>query len=68
MTNTPSASSPVSRADLVRVLLWLLLVVSAVANMAASYAGSGLGVHLACGAVTALSAAVLVVRRLRGRR
>ena len=65
-----SATAPpgVSRADLVRFLLWLLLVLSVVANTVASSAGAGLGTHLACGAVTALTAAVLVVRRLKGRR
>ncbi|MFC4506870.1 MULTISPECIES: hypothetical protein [Streptomyces] len=54
--------------DLTRGLLWLLLVISAVANMVASFAGAGVGIHLACGAVTALTATVIVVRRLRGRR
>lgn len=68
---TPHDDDPppgVSRADLVRFLLWLLLVLSVVANTVASSAGAGLGTHLACGAVTALTAAVLVVRRLKGRR
>jgi hypothetical protein len=60
--------SALGRADLVRFLLWLLLVLGVVANTVASYAGAGLGVHLACGAVTGVTAAVLVVRRLKGRR
>ncbi|GHH31518.1 hypothetical protein [Streptomyces lanatus] len=67
--DTPhSAPSAGGGADVVGTLLWLLLVISAAANMAASYAGSDLVIHLACGSVTALSATLLVVRRLRGRR
>lgn len=58
----------VSRADLARVLLWALLVISGVANMLASLAGAGTAVHLACGVVTALSAAGLAARALRARR
>ncbi|WP_328494778.1 hypothetical protein OHS59_20010 [Streptomyces sp. NBC_00414] len=52
----------------VRGVLWLVLVVSTVGNMAASYSAASTQVHLVCGAVTGLSASVLVVRHLRGRR
>ncbi|MFJ1972552.1 hypothetical protein ACIO93_28165 [Streptomyces sp. NPDC087903] len=54
--------------DLVRTLLWTLLVVSVVANTVASYAGAGTAVHLAIGATTAACVAVLAVRGLQGRR
>ncbi|MFF7524250.1 hypothetical protein [Streptomyces pseudovenezuelae] len=56
----------VPRGEVTRVLLWLILVISAVANMVTSYAAVGVAVNLACGAVTALAATALVVRRLKG--
>jgi hypothetical protein len=52
----------------VRTALWLVLVISTVGNMAASYSAASTQVHLVCGAVTALCATVLVTRHLRGRR
>ncbi|MGC9497689.1 hypothetical protein [Streptomyces sp. WG7] len=58
----------VSRGDVLRTLLWAVVVVSAVANMAASLAGAPTVVHLASGVVTVLAAGTLVVRGLRGRR
>ncbi|MDX2602611.1 hypothetical protein PV379_40185 [Streptomyces caniscabiei] len=58
----------VTRAEVTRVLLWLILVISAVANMVVSYAAVGVAVNLACGAVTGLAATALVVRRLKGGR
>jgi hypothetical protein len=64
-----SAPAPeVSRGDIVRTLLWVVVVISAVTNMAASFGGAHTGVHLACGVVTVLSAGTLVVRSLRGGR
>ncbi|AQS68553.1 hypothetical protein [Streptomyces pactum] len=60
--------APVSRGDVLRTLLWAVVVISAVANMAASYAGAHTLVHLASGMVTVLAAGTLVVRGLRGRR
>ncbi|MET9558896.1 MULTISPECIES: hypothetical protein [Streptomyces] len=51
-----------------RTALWLVLVISTVGNMVASYSTASTQVHLVCGAVTGLSASVLVVRHLRGRR
>ncbi|TXL92774.1 hypothetical protein OIE71_08865 [Streptomyces sp. NBC_01725] len=65
----PDASPDgITRAGVTRTLLWLVLVISAVGNMVASYSGSGTPVHLVCGAVTALCVTALVVQRLRGRR
>ncbi|WP_329388604.1 hypothetical protein [Streptomyces sp. NBC_01716] len=61
-------STEVTGAGVVRTLLWLVLVISAVGNMVASYSGSGTPVHLVCGAVTALCVTALVAQRLRGRR
>ncbi|MFF9126483.1 hypothetical protein ACF09J_24810 [Streptomyces sp. NPDC014889] len=62
------ARPAVSRAAVARVLLWVLLVVSVAVNTVVSLAGAGVGLHLACGAVAGLCAAVLVVQRLRSRR
>jgi hypothetical protein len=58
----------VTRGEVTRVLLWLVVVTSAVANMVTSYAAVGVAVNLACGAVTGLAATALVVRRLKGDR
>ncbi|MEV6883001.1 MULTISPECIES: hypothetical protein [unclassified Streptomyces] len=58
----------VSRGDLLRTLLWTVVVLSAVANMALSFAGAATPLHLASGLVTVLAAGTLVVRALRGRR
>jgi hypothetical protein len=58
----------VSRGDVLRTLLWAVVVVGAVANMAASFAGASVLVHLVIGVVTVLAAGTLVVRGLRGRR
>ncbi|MFI1031746.1 hypothetical protein [Streptomyces sp. NPDC020951] len=68
-TRTPEPPAPgATRADVLRVLLWALLVISAVGNTVASYAAASTQVHLALGAVTALCVAALVAQRLRGRR
>ncbi|MEV6588231.1 hypothetical protein [Streptomyces acidicola] len=67
--STPGTASPaVSRGDVARTLLWILLVISVAANTVASIGGADLWVHLACGVVTALCAGTLAVRGLRGRR
>ncbi|MFD3520223.1 hypothetical protein [Streptomyces sp. NPDC058653] len=66
--NHDASRTEVTRAGVVRALLWLVLVVSAVGNMAASYSGSGAPAHLVCGGVTALCVIALVAQRLRGRR
>jgi hypothetical protein len=58
----------VSRGDVLRTLLWAVVVLSAVANMALSFAGAATALHLASGVVTVLAAGTLVVRGLRGRR
>ncbi|MEU2771945.1 hypothetical protein ABZ646_03230 [Streptomyces sp. NPDC007162] len=68
LTGPPPAAGPGGGVDLVRALLWTLLVLSAAANMAASYGGVDPWVNVACGGVTLLSAGALAVRRLRGRR
>jgi membrane protein YdbS with pleckstrin-like domain len=64
---TPSTTT-VSRGEVARALLWILVVISAVANMAASYGDANTWIHLACGVVTVLCGGTLVVRNLRGRR
>ncbi|MFJ6075606.1 hypothetical protein ACIQFU_33045 [Streptomyces sp. NPDC093065] len=58
----------VSRGDVLRTLLWTVVVLSAVANMALSFTGAAAPLHLASGVVTVLAAGTLVVRGLRGRR
>ncbi|WP_314221787.1 hypothetical protein [Streptomyces zaehneri] len=67
-TTTPDPADRLSSGDIARTLLWAVVVISAVTNMAASFGGAGTWVHLACGAVTVLCAGTLVVRNLRGRR
>ncbi|MET7654714.1 MULTISPECIES: hypothetical protein [unclassified Streptomyces] len=54
--------------EIARTLLWAMVVMSAVANMSASFGGADTWVHLVCGAVTVLGAGTLVVRNVRGRR
>lgn len=61
-------SSVLTRGSLAAGLLWALVVISALCNLAASFGGGNTGVHLACGAVTVLCGGTLVVRNLRGRR
>ncbi|NGO48962.1 hypothetical protein [Streptomyces ureilyticus] len=58
----------VTGSGIARVLLWVLLVISAIGNMVATYAALGTPAHLACGSVTALCLIALIVQRLRGRR
>ncbi|MET8452913.1 hypothetical protein [Streptomyces sp. NPDC005209] len=67
---TPGTSSTptLTRGDAAHALLWILVVISAVANMAASFGDSHTWVSLACGAVTVFCGGTLVVRNLRGRR
>jgi hypothetical protein len=66
---THEASSPaVTGGEVVRTLLWILVVAGAVANTAATYTEADTWVHLACGAVTLFGAGTLAVRHLRGRR
>ncbi|GGZ88106.1 hypothetical protein [Streptomyces bluensis] len=68
-TQSPGTQSPaVSRGDVVRTLLWTVLVISAAVNLMASYAAAGIWLNLASGLVTLLSAGTLVARKLRGRR
>lgn len=66
---THGTSEPVlPRGEVVRALLWILVVVGAVANSAATYAEAATWVHLACGVVTLFGVVTLAVRHLRGRR
>ncbi|MFF4347361.1 hypothetical protein [Streptomyces sp. NPDC001530] len=67
-TNTTADPDRLTWGEIARTLLWAVVVISAVANMAASYGGAGTWVHLACGAVTVFCGGTLVVRNLRGRR
>ncbi|MEU5339590.1 MULTISPECIES: hypothetical protein [unclassified Streptomyces] len=65
---TDPAKTDVTRNDVVRTVLWLVLVISTVGNMVASYGAASTQIHLACGGVTALCVTALVTRHLRGRR
>lgn len=56
------------RTDVPRAVLWAVLVLSAIGNVAASLAGAGTGAHLLTGAVCAASAITLGARFLRARR
>ncbi|AVZ73951.1 hypothetical protein SLUN_19045 [Streptomyces lunaelactis] len=68
-TESPHAASPgVTGADVLRTLLWLVLVISAIGNSVASYGGATTRIHLAFGTVTALCVVALLAQRLRGRR
>ncbi|MGW3563908.1 hypothetical protein ACWDSL_08425 [Streptomyces sp. NPDC000941] len=67
-TPTPEPADRLSSGDIARTLLWMVVVASALANMAASFDGADTWVHLVCGAITVLCAGTLVVRNLRGRR
>ena len=61
---TPDGAGP----DVLRAVLWVVLVVSMVGNTVVSYTGAGVGVHLAFGLVTLACATTLLVRHLRSRR
>ncbi|WP_326808488.1 MULTISPECIES: hypothetical protein [unclassified Streptomyces] len=66
---SPAPSPPdAARPDLVRTLLWLVLVISTVGNSVASFLDAGTGAHLLSGLVTTAGVAALVVRRVRTER
>jgi hypothetical protein len=67
-TTTEPEPDRLGAGDIARTLLWIVVVASALTNMAASFGGADTWVHLVCGAVTVLCAGTLVVRNLRGRR
>ncbi|MDH6628262.1 hypothetical protein M2271_006094 [Streptomyces sp. LBL] len=67
-TSTDLDPDRLTRGEVARTLLWSVVVISAVANMAASFSGADTWVHLVCGMVTALCGGTLAVRALRGRR
>ncbi|WP_328561635.1 hypothetical protein [Streptomyces coelicoflavus] len=68
--SAPAGGGPdaVPRADVLRTLLWAVVVLSAAANMVLSFTGAAVALHLASGVVTVLAVGALVVRALRGRR
>ncbi|MGW5651572.1 hypothetical protein [Streptomyces humi] len=68
ITTPPPVGEPGAGPDLTRGLLWSLVVLSAGANLVASYTGGPPWLNVACGAVTLLGAGLLLARRLRGRR
>ncbi|WP_210582622.1 hypothetical protein [Streptomyces sp. GESEQ-4] len=67
-STTPDPAHRLSSGDIADTLLWMVVVASGLANMAASFGGADTWVHLVCGAITVLCAGTLVVRNLRGRR
>jgi len=68
-TENPRQTTPDgSPGDVVRTLIWVLLVVSSVANAVTSFGGVPIWIHLGSGVVTALCVAALIARYLRGRR
>lgn len=60
--------TPAARTDVLHIVLWVVLGLSAVGNLVASIAGAGTGAHLLFGALSALSGVTLGVRFLRARR
>jgi hypothetical protein len=68
MANTTTDADSLTRGEIARTLLWTVVVISAVSNMAASFGDADTWVHLLCGIVTVLCGAALAVRGLRGRR
>ncbi|GAB2876293.1 hypothetical protein [Streptomyces mayteni] len=72
LTTDAAPAAPAAPADdrsgVLPALLWLALVVSAAGNTVGSLVGAPMLVNLATGAVTVLSGAALVVRRVRSRR
>ncbi|MFG1702656.1 hypothetical protein ACFLIM_05630 [Nonomuraea sp. M3C6] len=62
-------SSPAAgRTDVLRIVLWVVLAVSAIGNTVASITDAGTVPHLVFGALSAVSAIILGVRFLRARR
>ena len=51
----------------VRIVAWVVLVVTAAGNSVASSVGAAVGVHVALGVVSAICVAVLVAQWLRPR-
>jgi hypothetical protein len=68
MATTTTDADSLTRGEVARTLLWSVVVISAVTNMAASLGGADTWVHLLCGIVTVLCGGALAVRGLRGRR
>ncbi|MFF7144710.1 MULTISPECIES: hypothetical protein [Streptomyces] len=60
--------TPAGRTDVLRIVLWLVLGLSATGNLVWSIIGAGAGPHLLFGALSAVSGVTLGVRFLRARR
>ncbi|GAB2959360.1 hypothetical protein GCM10023080_019190 [Streptomyces pseudoechinosporeus] len=71
LTHSATATEPhpvVTGSGVTRPLLWVVLVISVIGNVVASFTAAFTPTHLACSAVTAVCLAALVVQRLRSRR
>jgi hypothetical protein len=66
--NPHQATSDGSPVDVMQTLIWVLLVVSAVANAVTSFGGVPIWIHLGAGLVTAFCVAALIALYLRRRR
>ena len=65
---TPADRTAPTSSSALRPVLWLLLVVSAVANAVASMTGAPLALHVVLQSTTAVAVVALVVLALRHRR
>ena len=64
----PQAPRPSTRSGILRPVLWLLLVISAAANMAASSTGLNMMIGIGFGLVTLACGAALIVDHYQHRR
>lgn len=67
---SPGEPSPsgLTRGEVLRSLLWIVAVTSAVTNLVLSFGDTDVWVHLLCGTVTMICGGILVARRLKARR
>ncbi|MBQ0827241.1 hypothetical protein [Streptomyces tagetis] len=65
--HAPDTGGPRSGTSLSQKILWSVVVLSALANLAASF-GDDLRINLLCGLTTAVAATLLALRFRRGRR
>jgi hypothetical protein len=69
ITDTPHSPPPaIARKGIVRPVLWLLLVISAAANMATSNTGLNMMIGIGFGLVTLACGAALIVDHYQHRR
>lgn len=68
ISDQPGSTPQESRPGILRSLLWVVLVVSVVANTVTSFAGVPTAVQAGLGGVTALAVVALVAQHLRTRR